>query len=220
MDAAEWDARYDTDELVWSGEPNQFLAPEVEGLSPGASLDLACGEGRNSVWLAGLGWTTTGIDHSAVAIAKAERLADERGVAGSWIVGDVTSWEPQPGAFDLVIAFYLQLPAAERRRAVQAAVTALAPDGTFLFVAHDLLNLTEGHGGPKDATVLTTAEAIVDDLAAASLSSGAELVIERAEQVHRVVVTDEGEVNAIDTLVRARRLDVPSGTLGDLAVGP
>jgi SAM-dependent methyltransferase len=217
MDAAEWDARYDTDELVWSDEPNQFLPPEVEGLTPGSSLDLACGEGRNSVWLAGRGWTTTGIDQSAVAIAKAERLASERGVAGSWVVGDVTAWDPPAGAFDLVLVFYLQLPAAERRRAVDAAVTALAPDGTFLFVAHDLLNLTEGHGGPKDATVLTTAEAIVDDLAAASLSSGAELVIERAEQVHRVVVTGEGEFNAIDTLVRARRLDVPSGSLGDLA---
>jgi SAM-dependent methyltransferase len=212
MDAAEWDARYDTDELVWSGEPNQFLPPEVEGLTPGRALDLACGEGRNSVWLAGRGWTTTGVDQSAVAIAKAERLASERGVDGSWVIGDVTGWDAPAGAFDLVLVFYLQLPATERRRAVEAAVTALAPDGTFLFVAHDLLNLTEGHGGPKDPTVLTTAEAIVDDLAAASLASGAELVIERAEQVHRVVTTEDGDVNAIDTLVRARRLDVPSSS--------
>ena len=215
MDAAEWDARYDTDELVWSGEPNQFLPPEVEGLRPGTALDLACGEGRNSIWLAGRGWTTTGVDQSAVAIAKAERLASERGVIGSWVVGDVTDWDPPAGAFDLVLVFYLQLPAPERRRAVAAAVDALAPDGTFLFVAHDLLNLTEGHGGPKDPTVLTTAEAIVDDLAAARLSGGAELVIERAEQVHRLVTTDDGEVNAIDTLVRARRLDVPAASLNE-----
>jgi hypothetical protein len=40
-------------------------------------------------------------------------------------------------------------------------------------------------------------------------------VIERAEQVHRLVTTDDGEVNAIDTLVRARRLDVPAASLNE-----
>jgi 2-polyprenyl-3-methyl-5-hydroxy-6-metoxy-1,4-benzoquinol methylase len=80
MDAAGWDQRYDTAEFVWATEPNRFLPPEVEGLTPGRALDVACGEGRNAVWLATQGWDATGIDFSAVGLAKARQLAAERGV--------------------------------------------------------------------------------------------------------------------------------------------
>ena len=76
MDAAFWDQRYDTAEFVWATEPNRFLPPEVEGLTPGRALDVACGEGRNAVWLATQGWDATGIDFSAVT----KQLEDE-GVA-------------------------------------------------------------------------------------------------------------------------------------------
>ncbi len=109
-----------------------------------------------------------------------------------------------------MIVFYLQLPADQRRAAVATAVRALAPSGRFLLVSHDLHNLAEGYGGPQDAVVLTTSEGIVDDIAAACLQYGVELVIERAERVDRVVATSEGERIAIDTLVRAQRLDVGS----------
>ena len=53
MDAVEWDARYAKGQ-VWSIEPNRFFAHVVEGLDvpPGRAIDLACGEGRNAVWLA------------------------------------------------------------------------------------------------------------------------------------------------------------------------
>lgn len=205
MDAADWNARYDTSELVWTGEPNRFLPPEVAGLTPGRALDLACGEGRNAVWLATQGWTVTGLDFSDVGLAKAAKLATDRGVIGVWEVGDATDWSPPEQKFDLVIVFYLQLPAAERRAAMRTAVASMAPGATFLLVAHDLLNLSEGHGGPQDPSVLTTAEDILDDLSAAELELDVELVTERAERVDRPVSTLEGERNAIDTLVRVRR---------------
>jgi SAM-dependent methyltransferase len=214
MDAADWNARYDTAELVWKGEPNQFLPPEVAGLAPGRALDLACGEGRNAVWLATRGWEVTGVDFAGVGLAKAERLAAEHGVTGTWVTADATGWEPEH-TFDLVIVFYLQLPADELGLALRTAVRALAPGGTFLLVCHDLLNLSEGHRGPQDARVLTTAEGVLDDLAAAELALDVELVTERAEQVERVVTTDEGERTAIDTFVRARRVDdAPAAAAG------
>jgi SAM-dependent methyltransferase len=214
MDANAWNARYDTAELVWSGEPNEFLPPEVADLPPGRALDLACGEGRNAIWLATQGWQVTGVDFSETGIAKAQRLADERGIDVTWEVADATTWEPPAEGFDLVIVFYLQLPADERRSAVANAVRSLAPNGTFLLVAHDLLNLSEGYGGPQDAVVLTTSEAIVDDMASASLEHGLELDVERAERVDRLVPTAEGERVALDTLVRARRL--PTGPMPEL----
>jgi len=90
--------------------------------------------------------------------------------------------------------------------ALRTAVAALAPDGTFLMVAHDLLNLSEGHGGPQSPDVLTTAEGVVDSLGAAELELGFELIIERAGRIDRVVSTPDGDRTAIDTIVRARRV--------------
>ena len=206
MDAAAWNQRYDTDELVWTGEPNRFLPPEVASLAPGRALDLACGEGRNAVWLATQGWEVTGVDFSSVGLAKAASLAAANDTHGVWIEADATSWSPPTEGFDLVIVFYLQLPAPQRRAALRTAVASLAIGGTFLLVAHDLLNLTEGHGGPQSADVLTTAEDVLDDLTAAEVELGCELVTERAGRVDRPVRTPDGDRNAIDTLVRVRRV--------------
>ena len=206
MDAADWDARYDTAELIWKGDPNQFLPPQVEGLVPGRALDLACGEGRNAVWLATQGWTVTGVDFSAVGLDKAARLAAVHGVEAEWICADATAWTPPTPGFDLVVLFYLQLPAHELALALRNAIAALAPGGTLVLVAHDLLNLTEGYGGPKDENVLCTVDAVLDALAAAELALEVELIIERSERIHRVVSTVDGDRTAIDTFVRAVRV--------------
>jgi hypothetical protein len=56
MSAADWDSRYSGSDLIWGSEPNLWVEQETAGLPPGRALDLACGEGRNSIWLAGRGW--------------------------------------------------------------------------------------------------------------------------------------------------------------------
>ena len=55
VDSAHWDARYEASELVWSAEPNRWVAAELGDLAPARGLDLAAGEARNAIWLAGLG---------------------------------------------------------------------------------------------------------------------------------------------------------------------
>ena len=89
MDRADWDERYAGSELLWSAEPNRFLVAETAGLTPGRALDLACGEGRNAVWLARRGWQVTGVDYSEVAIEKARRLASARKANVDWVVADL-----------------------------------------------------------------------------------------------------------------------------------
>ena len=197
MDRNTWDERYAATPLVWSAGPNQFLEEEAADLAPGRALDVACGEGRNALWLAEQGWRATGVDFSSVAIEKARTLGTERGLDAEWVVADVTTWEPERHGFDLVVVLYLQLAAAERAAAYSRAAQAVAPGGTLLVVAHDLDNLEHGHGGPKDPAVLTTPESVVAVIG--------DLVVERAERVRRTVTTDTGPVDAIDTLVRARR---------------
>ncbi len=60
---------------------------------------------------------------------------------------------------------YFQVGEDARRKAVQRSFDALKPGGTFFVVAHDSTNLTEGTGGPQDASVLYTAEDVLADLA-------------------------------------------------------
>jgi SAM-dependent methyltransferase len=200
-DAASWDERYRGAEFVWSTHPNRFLPPAVEGLTPGRALDVACGEGRNAVWLATQGWNATGVDFSAAGLEKAARLAETNSVTVEWIRADVTSWQSAQG-FDLVVVFYLQVPEAQRRAALGSAARALAPRGTLLVVAHDLTNLTDGIGGPQDPAVLYTPDDVRGDLDGSEVR---DLVVERAERIERPVVTDTGTVTAIDCLVRVHR---------------
>jgi len=199
MDSEAWNRRYADRGLVWTSEPNRFLVSEAARLPARRALDLACGEGRNAVWLAERGWRVTGVDFSEVGLEKARAVARARGVQAEWIVADLLDYTPEPHAFDLVLVFYLQVPAAERQAIVRAAAGAVAAGGVFLLVGHDSRNLELGHGGPQDPAVLYTAGDVLRDL------EGTGLEIERAETVRRPVQTPEGDRVALDALVRARR---------------
>lgn len=197
MSSDEWDSRYRGDERVraWASTPNRFLLAEACDLQPGMALDLACGLGRNAIWLAERGWAVTAVDFSEVAVAEAERRAAEHGVELELVRADVVAYEPAHEAYDLVLVFYLQLPPAELRTVLARAARAVRGGGTFLLVGHDLLNLEAGVGGPDNPVVLYTPQDVV-----AALHG---LEIERAERVARDV---PGEARpAIDCLVRARR---------------
>jgi SAM-dependent methyltransferase len=200
MDARAWDERYAAAEQVWSRGPNQFVEAELAELPPGRALDLACGEGRNALWLAGRGWQVTAVDFSAVAVERGRSLAGDLSV--DWRVGDALT-EPLPQV-DLAVLAYLQLTPDERRTAVRRAFEALAPGGTLFVVAHDSTNLTEGTGGPQDPSVLYTAEDLLGDLA------GHDLDVVRAERVGRAVAVDDdhggtADATAWDALLRVVR---------------
>jgi len=191
----DWDRRYTEVENLWSAKPNRFLVAEVRDLEPGRALDLACGEGRNAIWLASLGWRVEGVDYSRVAIEKARARAEREGVEVAFSEGDLVEYEPEPSAYDLVLLLYLHLPAEEHRAVLRRAARSLAPGGTLVVLGHDLLNATEGTGGPSDDSLLYTPDDLVRVLS--------DLEIEKAERVLRDV--DGADRPAIDCLVRARR---------------
>lgn len=197
MDSTGWDARYAATDLVWSAEPNQLLVAETDDLPAGRALDVGCGEGRNALWLASKGWEVVGVDFSSVGLDKARRIAERRGLAVDWVAADVTTYQPERGAFDLVLLAYLHLPSPQIQAVLAAAASALAPGGVLLVIGHDITNLTDGHGGPQDASVLYGPDDVVATLEG--------LVIDNAERVRRPVTTERGTVDAIDVLVRAHR---------------
>lgn len=197
MRAADWNRKYEERPLVWGEGPNRFVEAEIGELPAGRALDLACGEGRNALWLAGRGWEVTGIDFSDVAVARGVDRATRGGLTVDLRVGDVLETDLGPLPYDLVLVSYLQLPADERLRVLARAADAVAPGGTFLLVAHDLRNHAEGTGGPSNPAVLWTAADTIAPLEAAGL------VIDRAGEVLREV--EGADRPAIDTLVRAHR---------------
>jgi SAM-dependent methyltransferase len=204
MDARAWDERYAASELVWTAGPNQFVEAECAGLTPGEALDLACGEGRNAIWLARQGWRVVASDFSQVALDKGRALAGDLPV--TWRCEDATTWDPaaEGVTVDLAVLAYLQLPPAERSAAVRHAFGALATGGTLVVVAHDSTNLDEGTGGPQDPAVLYTAGDVLADLGDASYD------VVRAERVAREVTSDDGHggevaLTAWDCLVRVVR---------------
>jgi SAM-dependent methyltransferase len=191
----DWDRRYADVENLWSARPNRFLVAEVEPLPPGRALDLACGEGQNAIWLATRGWDVAGVDFSEIAIAKAQARAEREGVAVEFAVADLLEYEPAAGAYDLVLLLYLHLAPHERRLVLERASAALARGGILLLIGHDLLNMTEGVGGPSDPTIHVTPDQVARELPG--------LEVEKAERVYRDVAGEDRP--AIDALVRARR---------------
>ncbi|MFO7294191.1 MAG: class I SAM-dependent methyltransferase [Acidimicrobiia bacterium] len=191
MDARDWDQKYAEKPLLWSAEPNRFVADEVSKLEPGTALDLACGEGRNAVWMAEQGWEVTGVDFSGVAINRARGMAVQRGVEVRFVDADLREWEPRH-PFDLVLIAYLHLPEPDRSRMMEKATSWVAPGGHLLLVGHDVA--TAGVSGPPDPEVLWDPET------AARLAGDLEVLFAES----RPRETDTGET-ALDTVMLARR---------------
>ncbi|MBH0778756.1 class I SAM-dependent methyltransferase [Nocardia bovistercoris] len=221
MDAADWDARYAQRELIWGAPPNATVVAHVYGLErtaplrpdvPGGpvpdlprALDLACGEGRNALWLATHGWQVDAVDFSQVAIDKGRTVATRlsRSVRNRiiWRCADVTDTDAAEitGRYELILMVFLHLPAPERRALLRRVSELLSPGGTLFVIGHDSRNLTDGYGGPQDPAILFTPDDIVADLA----PEPDRLRIRLAERLLR---STEGR-DAIDALVVANRPD-------------
>ncbi|WP_040799636.1 class I SAM-dependent methyltransferase [Nocardia higoensis] len=217
MDAADWDERYAQSELVWGAPPNNTVvefvyslhrhaaARDVDGLP--RALDLACGEGRNALWLATHGWQVHAVDFSQVGVDKGKTVATRlsRSVRSriTWQCADVTDLDAAgvEGPFELVLMVFLHLPAEQRRAVLATAASRLAPEGTLLVLGHDRTNIDDGHGGPQDPAILFTPEDVVADLAATS----PDMHIRIADRVLRPTEHND----AIDALVVATRAPAP-----------
>jgi len=86
---------------------NKFLAETVKGRTPGKALDIGMGQGRNSLFLAALGWDVTGFDISEVGVKQAQAEAQKRGLKINAQVGDVDKFNYGKGQYDLVVGMYM-----------------------------------------------------------------------------------------------------------------
>lgn len=133
-----WEDRYSERDRIWSGRANHWLAEIAGPLSPGRALDLGCGEGADTMWLAEKGWRAVGVDISDTALSRAEADAAQRGLSDRVQFVQMNLSESFPdGVFDLVSAQFLQsMVHLDRERIFAAAARAVAPGGTLLIVDH------------------------------------------------------------------------------------
>ena len=82
-----WDERYSQPGFAYGTEPNEFLATAAYQIPAGPVLTLGEGEGRNAAYLAGLGHRVVAVDQSEVGLAKARRLAADRGLSDAQLAG-------------------------------------------------------------------------------------------------------------------------------------
>ena len=190
MRSAEWDERY-AEDRQWSAEPNRLVAELLEGLPPGAAVDLAAGEGRHALWLAGRGWRVTAVDFSGAGLARGQAQAGASAV--TWVKADVLEWSAAPASLDLVLVAYLHLPEREMRLVLDRVVGWLRPRGRLLVLGHDVQTIDRGVGGPQDPAILHS----VDRLGPVA----AGLDVDRLERVAREVPAG----TALDTLLWGRR---------------
>lgn len=99
-----WDSLFNTTAYVYGTDPTPFLKESIKYLPNGRTLDLACSEGRNSVFLAKKGFDVTAVDYSEVALRKARRLAHENRVSIKTVNADLTDYTIKPETYDVIVS--------------------------------------------------------------------------------------------------------------------
>ena len=133
---SKWDARYE-DPSYGKGPPSALLAEHRE-LFPegGRALDIACGAGRNTVYLAEQGLDVVGLDISAVGLRRTREVAQSKGIEVSVQLWDLERSLLPEGPFDLVACVHYYQP-----NLAPAITSALAPGGLLLVEIHTTSNL-------------------------------------------------------------------------------
>ena len=156
MDKAFWDGKYSVDEYIYTKDVNRFVKEHLSDLPAGKMIDLAGGEGRNTVFFAERGWQAENIDLSPVGLVKCEKLAKERDVQELVFTTNASASEfvSKLAPVDLGVSAYLQIPQADLEIAVARLVENIKPGGVFFGVWHAIENLKDGFGGPQNPDFL------------------------------------------------------------------
>jgi cyclopropane fatty-acyl-phospholipid synthase-like methyltransferase len=157
--ATNWNQRYAANDYLFGKAPNHFLASQKARLRPGMrALSIADGEGRNGTWLAEQGADVLSVDFSDVALKKAARLADERGVKIRTLLADIAAWDWAGAPFDLIVAIFIQFADPTLRTKIFASIKKnLVPGGIVLLEGYRPKQLEYRTGGPPIAENLYTA---------------------------------------------------------------
>ncbi len=158
-----WEERFQTPDYVFGTSPSQFLTHHRSLLTAGqTALSVADGEGRNSVFMAECGLDVTALEFAPSAIAKARKLASERGVTVDFRQVDVTAHD-WPAQYDLVVGIFIQFLGPDARAVLMEDMKrSVAPGGLMLLHGYTPEQIALKTGGPPDPDNMYT-EALLED---------------------------------------------------------
>ena len=147
-----WDERYQAGHR--KSEPSKLLF-ELSRLLPssGRALDVACGAGRNSAYLAQRGLDVTAVDLSLPALEEGRELARRKNVRVDWVQADLERFLLPSARFDLVVVFYYRYTALYSRLR-----ETLKPGGMLVYQTFTLEQLKFAFGPRNPAHLLTPGE--------------------------------------------------------------
>jgi tellurite methyltransferase len=143
QDREKWDQRYAAGAYADRTHPSAILLQWVPGLPAGDALDIACGAGRNALYMAGRGFRVDALDVSAEALARGAAAAADRGLEVNWVQQDLDAGLPLAGPYDLIVMIrYVN-------ESLLGTLPALLRPGGMLIVEEHLAT-EEAVVGPKD----------------------------------------------------------------------
>ncbi len=115
---------------AFNTKPNRLLVDAVKGRRPGKALDVAMGQGRNSVYLASQGWDVTGFDVSVAGLKAARQAAQARSLKITAVHSSDQDSDFGRERWDLIALIY-----AIEKRSVHRVPAALKPGGIVIVEA-------------------------------------------------------------------------------------
>lgn len=106
LEAEHWNRYFSAEHPSFNTKPNSFLVDMIQGRKPGTALDVAMGQGRNSIWLAQQGWNVTGFDIADEAVAIANKNAASLGVKINAEVARMEDFDFGENRWDLIVLSY------------------------------------------------------------------------------------------------------------------
>ncbi|HEY3965225.1 MAG TPA: class I SAM-dependent methyltransferase [Planctomycetaceae bacterium] len=128
-DLERWNAKYASIANPGRLAADDWLKEQAASMSAGRALELACGLGHNSIWLAQAGWLVDAVDISPIGLANAAESSHTAGANVNWIAADLDEFVPETGAYDLVVVFRF----LDRTRLPGIIESALRPGGVVVY---------------------------------------------------------------------------------------
>jgi SAM-dependent methyltransferase len=164
MDSGTWDERYAATEYAYGTEPNEFLVAVASRIPAGPVLTIGEGEGRNAIFLAGLGHEVVAVDQSAVGLEKLRRRAEQKGLHIQTQQADLAHYAIEPAAWGAIVSIFCHLPPAIRVPLYADIAQGLKPGGVVILEAYTPRQFGRGTGGPPSPEMMLTLEDLKREL--------------------------------------------------------